>query len=147
MVVIDLFCFFIIVRLRIRFFSLFCIFLCFSSLCLITSLFFPVLFISLLLSRCLRTLVCLPEGGAHPAPGAQDETQRSLRRENFKQRFKKQFIIKNREQTSSCLRAVCGLVRIGFRSKQKISSHILSLFLCLSLVLSLKKEDRFCWAT
>ena len=146
LVVIDLFCFFIIV-VYVFVFSLFCIFLSFSSLCLIASLFFPVLFISLLLSRCLRTLVCLPQGGAHPALGAQDETQRSLRRENFKQRFKKQFIIKNREQTSSCLRAVCGLVRIGFWSKQKIFSHMLSLFLCLSLVLSLKKVDRFCWAT
>ena len=61
--------------------------------------------------------------------------------------FKKQFIIKNREQTSSCQRAVCGLVRIGFWSKQKIPSLILSLFLCLSLALSLKKEDRYCWAT
>ena len=123
LVVIDLFCFFIIVRLRIRFF-LFYIFLCFSSLCLITCLFFPVLFISLLLSQCLRTLVCLPQGGAHPAPGARDETQRSLRRENFKQKFKKTNSLSSKIENNplSYLRAVCGLVRIEFWSKQKISS-------------------------
>ena len=62
LVVIDLFCFFIIV-VYVFVFSLFCIFLSFSSLCLIASLFFPVLFISLVyLDVCVHLFVSLREG-------------------------------------------------------------------------------------
>ena len=144
MVVIDLFCFFIIVRLRIRFF-LFYIFLCFSSLCLITCFFLFSLFLCFYLDVCVHLFVSLREG-LTLQPVHRMKHKGHCAEKISSEGLKKQFIIKdtNLFLPTCCLWTVKDRVLV----KTKIpSSLILSLFLCLSLALSLKKEDRYCWAT